>query len=126
MYAQRVTILDLGKHEIIFEDGSDLHELPQGTLTKTISDWETQLNWGRLHLKTPSQVATPQHLQRGLVLASSIGLPQLEAKEKKEKLLKSMKVDFTGEVVVVEEALPVSKLFWSPVLRRKRRRKREV
>ncbi|ERN16394.1 hypothetical protein AMTR_s00052p00112830 [Amborella trichopoda] len=43
---------------------------------KTIFEWETQLNWGHLSLKTPSQVATPQHLQRGLVLASSIGLPQ--------------------------------------------------
>ncbi|ERN18244.1 hypothetical protein AMTR_s00055p00094360 [Amborella trichopoda] len=153
MFVRRVIILDLEKNEIRFEDARDLHELRQGTLMKTISEWETQLNWGHLSLKTPSQAATPQYLQRGLVMASSIGLPQvlvtessakeedlsprshdwsrwaykkLEAKEKKEKLLKSMKVDFTGEVIVVEEALPVFELNWSPAPKRKRPRKRKV
>ncbi|ERN15481.1 hypothetical protein AMTR_s00036p00241070 [Amborella trichopoda] len=89
-------------------------------------------------MRTLSQAAIlQQHLPRGLLLASPIGIPPVliteassleedlsprsrnwsrnpyrktEVKEKKEKILKSMKVDFTGEIIEVEEDVPVSDL----------------
>ncbi|ERN18977.1 hypothetical protein AMTR_s00194p00025300 [Amborella trichopoda] len=75
MSAQRMTIMEGKQHEILVEDAQALPYLPPGTLKKTMCEWETQINCGRLSLKCPSQAATPENLFCVLVLASSSLFP---------------------------------------------------
>ncbi|ERN12927.1 hypothetical protein AMTRI_Chr07g78460 [Amborella trichopoda] len=139
MVAQRVTIWDPQQHEIFLQDAQPLQELPPGSLKKTLSKWEMQVNWGHLSMKIPSQA-------RGLVLASSLGIPpilvtessskeeylsprsrnwsqkpyrRMEVMEKKDKMLKSMKVEYTWEIVVVQEDIPVIDLNWNQAPKRR-------
>ncbi|ERN03023.1 hypothetical protein AMTR_s00205p00023380 [Amborella trichopoda] len=103
-------------------------------------------------MKIPFKATIPQHLPRGLVLASSHCLPpilvtessskeedlsprsrnwsqkpyrRMEAMEKTDKMLKSMKVEYTREIVVVDEAIPILDLNQNQALKRRPRR-REV
>ncbi|ERM95362.1 hypothetical protein AMTR_s00008p00189260 [Amborella trichopoda] len=95
----------------------------------------------------PSQAATPQNLPRGLVLASSSSIPpilvaessfetedlsarscnwsqkphnKMEVMGKKDKMLKAGNLEFTGEIVVVEECILVGDLNWNQALQRRR------
>ncbi|ERN13548.1 hypothetical protein AMTR_s00041p00234090 [Amborella trichopoda] len=98
-----------------------------------------------------SQAATPEHLHRGLVLASSPSIPlvlvtessskekvprsrnwsqkpyrKMEVKGKKDNMLNAMKLEFTGEIIVVEEGIPLGDLNWHHAPKRMRPRRREV
>ncbi|ERN12873.1 hypothetical protein AMTR_s00050p00108240 [Amborella trichopoda] len=104
---------------------------------KTLSEWELEVKWGHLSLKMSSQATTRQHLPRGLVMASSSGIPlvfvigssseeenlsprsrnssqkpykRMEVMGKKDKILKGEKLEFTKEIVVVEENIPIANM----------------
>ncbi|ERN08681.1 hypothetical protein AMTR_s00017p00218110 [Amborella trichopoda] len=49
----------------------------------------------------------------------------MEVMGKNDKMLKAMKVDYTGEIVLVEEDIPVVDLNWNQAPRRRRPRRRE-
>ncbi|ERN06774.1 hypothetical protein AMTR_s00005p00155670 [Amborella trichopoda] len=152
MSVQRMTIVEGEQHKILLEDAWALPTFPFGTLKKTLSEWESQINWGHLSLKCPTQATTPENLSRDLVMASSSFFPpvlvtessfeeedlsprsrnwsqkykKMEIMLKKEKMLRAGELVFFGEIVVVEECIPVEELNWNMARKRWRPRRREL
>ncbi|ERN18969.1 hypothetical protein AMTR_s00194p00013510 [Amborella trichopoda] len=100
MSAQRMTIMEGKQHEILLEGAQALPYLPPGMLKKTMCEWETQINCGRLSLKCPSQAATPE-----ISLGNFV---------------------FSGEIVVVEVCIPVEELNWNKAQKSRRPRRSKV
>ncbi|KAL4192666.1 hypothetical protein AMTRI_Chr06g195390 [Amborella trichopoda] len=62
---------------ILLQDAQPLQALPPGTMKKNLFEWELQVNRGILSMKLPSQAVTLEHLPRGLVLTSCLGIPPI-------------------------------------------------
>ncbi|ERN17998.1 hypothetical protein AMTR_s00046p00144260 [Amborella trichopoda] len=149
MATQRVTIWEVKKQDITLQDVESLLALPPGTLKKNFSKRELKVYWGHLSVKMPSRAATPKHLPKGLLLASCPDTPPILVTElsfeeenlsprypnwfknqynmmevigKTAEMLIAMKLEYTGEIIVVEEAIAVEDLNWNQAPNRRRAR----
>ncbi|ERN09132.1 hypothetical protein AMTR_s00014p00169490 [Amborella trichopoda] len=146
MEAQKMTNWEAKKQEFVLRNVDTFSILPHAAVKKNVFDWELEVNWQNLHVKIPFGPATPEHLPRDLMLASSAGTSpimliessssegdlspgsrnlskklykMMKVLSKTTMIFKAVQVEYTGEIVVVEEGIVIGDLNWNPTWRRR-------